>query len=85
MQRLGYKKYVSQGGDWGAIISQVMAVQAPAGLLGIHTNMPGTVPPSVLKLIRNREPAPGHLLRRGEDGLRRGSSTSTGRASAMPR
>ncbi len=58
MQRLGYKRYVSQGGDWGAIISQVMAVQAPAGLLGIHTNMPGTVPPSVLRLIRNREPAP---------------------------
>src|SRR5215203_7091145 len=37
MQRLGYKEYVSQGGDWGAIISEVMAVQAPEGLLGIHT------------------------------------------------
>jgi pimeloyl-ACP methyl ester carboxylesterase len=58
MQRLGYKQYVSQGGDWGAIISEVMAVQAPAGLLGIHTNMPGTVPPSVLRLIRNRDPVP---------------------------
>ena len=58
MQRLGYKRYVSQGGDWGAIISQVMAVQAPQGLLGIHINMPGTVPPGVLRLIRNREPAP---------------------------
>ena len=58
MQRLGYQRYVSQGGDWGAIISQVMAVQAPAGLLGIHTNMPGTVPQSVLRLIRNRDPAP---------------------------
>lgn len=58
MKRLGYKDYVSQGGDWGAIISQVMAVQAPAGLLGIHTNMPGTTPPAVLRLIRNREPAP---------------------------
>jgi pimeloyl-ACP methyl ester carboxylesterase len=58
MQRLGYKQYVSQGGDWGAIISEVMAVQAPQGLLGIHINMPGTVPPSVLKLIRDREPAP---------------------------
>jgi pimeloyl-ACP methyl ester carboxylesterase len=53
MQRLGYTNYFSQGGDWGAIISEVMAVQAPEGLLGIHTNMPGTVPPS-----RNREPAP---------------------------
>ena len=58
MRRLGYQRYVSQGGDWGAIISQVMAVQAPEGLLGIHTNMPGTTPPSVLQLIRNREPAP---------------------------
>ena len=58
MQRLGYKRYVSQGGDWGAIISEVMAVQAPQGLLGIHINMPGTVPPSVLRLIRNRDPVP---------------------------
>ena len=58
MQRLGYKRYVSQGGDWGAIISEVLAVQAPEGLLGIHVNMPGTVPPDVLRLIRNREPAP---------------------------
>ena len=58
MRRLGYERYVSQGGDWGAIISQVMAVQAPPGLLGIHTNMPGTTPPVVLRLIRNREPAP---------------------------
>jgi pimeloyl-ACP methyl ester carboxylesterase len=58
MQRLRYERYVSQGGDWGAIISEVMAVQAPAGLLGIHINMPGTVPPSVLRLIRNRDSAP---------------------------
>jgi pimeloyl-ACP methyl ester carboxylesterase len=58
MQRLGYQQYVSQGGDWGAIISEVMAVQAPLGLLGIHINMPGTVPASVLRLVRNREPAP---------------------------
>jgi pimeloyl-ACP methyl ester carboxylesterase len=59
MLRLGYERYVSQGGDWGAIISEVLAVQAPEGLLGIHVNMPGTVPPDVLRLIRNREPAPG--------------------------
>jgi hypothetical protein len=58
MQRLAYKRYVSQGGDWGAIISEVMAVQAPKGLMGIHINMPGTVPPTVLRLIRNREPVP---------------------------
>jgi pimeloyl-ACP methyl ester carboxylesterase len=58
MVRLGYEEYVSQGGDWGAIISEVLAVQAPKGLLGIHINMPGTVPPDVLRLIRNRDPAP---------------------------
>ena len=58
MHRLGYQHYVSQGGDWGAIISEVMAVQAPPGLLGIHINMPGTVPPSVLSLIGNSQPAP---------------------------
>ncbi len=58
MRRLGYARYVSQGGDWGAIISQVMAVQAPPGLLGIHINMPGTVPTSVLRLVRNGDPAP---------------------------
>jgi pimeloyl-ACP methyl ester carboxylesterase len=58
MRRLGYQKYVSQGGDWGAIISQIMAVQAPPGLMGIHINMPGTTPPSVLRLIQNRDPVP---------------------------
>jgi pimeloyl-ACP methyl ester carboxylesterase len=58
MQRLGYPRYVSQGGDWGAIIAQIMGAQAPPGLMGIHTNMPGTVPPSVVKLVRSREPVP---------------------------
>lgn len=58
MRRLGYSRYVSQGGDWGAIISEVMAVQAPPGLLGIHINMPGTVPDDVLKLVRAHQPAP---------------------------
>ncbi len=58
MRRLGYARYVAQGGDWGAIISEVMAAQAPAGLLGVHTNMPGTVPPDIVKRVRNREPVP---------------------------
>jgi pimeloyl-ACP methyl ester carboxylesterase len=58
MQRLGYTHYVSQGGDWGAIVSEVMALQAPAGLLGIHINMPGTTPANVLRLIRNGDPVP---------------------------
>lgn len=61
MERLGYTRYVSQGGDWGAIISEIMAVQAPEGLLGIHINMPGTVPPDVVKLVRNREPVPSEF------------------------
>ena len=61
MRRLGYSRYVSQGGDWGAIISQVMAVQAPPGLLGIHINMPGTVPTSVLRLVRNGDPVPAEF------------------------
>jgi pimeloyl-ACP methyl ester carboxylesterase len=61
MQRLDYKQYVSQGGDWGAIISEVMAVQAPQGLLGIHINMPGTVPPSVVNLVRTRQPVPAEF------------------------
>jgi pimeloyl-ACP methyl ester carboxylesterase len=58
MLRLGYSRYVSQGGDWGAIISEVMAVQAPPGLLGIHINMPGTVPPAVVQQVRTRVPVP---------------------------
>jgi pimeloyl-ACP methyl ester carboxylesterase len=58
MRRLGYTRYVAQGGDWGAIISEVMAIQAPAGLLGVHTNMPGTVPPDVVQLVRTRQPVP---------------------------
>ncbi|MDQ0248039.1 pimeloyl-ACP methyl ester carboxylesterase [Sphingomonas kyeonggiensis] len=47
MDRLGYKKYVAQGGDWGDAVNEQMAVQKPAGLLGIHTNMPGTLPNSI--------------------------------------
>jgi len=54
MKRLGYTRYVAQGGDWGAIITDLMGVQAPAGLLGIHSNMAGVVPPDVsLVLARN--------------------------------
>jgi pimeloyl-ACP methyl ester carboxylesterase len=61
MLRLGYTRYVSQGGDWGAIISELLAVQAPEGLVGIHVNMPGTVPPHVLRHLRNFDPAPAEL------------------------
>jgi pimeloyl-ACP methyl ester carboxylesterase len=61
MRRLGYTRYVAQGGDWGAIISEVMAAQAPVGLLAVHTNMPGTVPPEIVKRVRNREPVPAEF------------------------
>jgi pimeloyl-ACP methyl ester carboxylesterase len=47
MHRLGYTRYVAQGGDWGAVITDLMGVQAPEGLLGIHSNMAGVVPPDV--------------------------------------
>src|ERR1700730_10295222 len=60
MQRLGYTKYVAQGGDWGNAISEVMALQQPPGLLGIHTNMAATVPPDVTKVLsRGGPPPPG--------------------------
>jgi pimeloyl-ACP methyl ester carboxylesterase len=61
MVRLGYPHYVSQGGDWGAIISELLAVQAPEGLLAIHVNMPGTVPEDILCHLRNFDPAPAEL------------------------
>jgi len=61
MGRLGYKRYVSQGGDWGSVISDVMARQAPPGLLGIHVNMPATVPTDVAKALTCGEPAPSGL------------------------
>jgi pimeloyl-ACP methyl ester carboxylesterase len=61
MKRLGYKQYVAQGGDWGALITEQMAVQAPPGLLGIHTNMPGAVPPEIDKAAQAGAPAPSGL------------------------
>jgi pimeloyl-ACP methyl ester carboxylesterase len=54
MRRLGYTRFVAQGGDWGAIVTDVMAVQAPEGLIGMHTNMPGVIPPDAsVALARN--------------------------------
>jgi pimeloyl-ACP methyl ester carboxylesterase len=58
MQRLGYTRYVAQGGDWGSPISSAMARQSAAGLLGIHINLPATVPPEVAAALRGGpEPA----------------------------
>ncbi len=61
MARLGYKRYVSQGGDWGSVVANKMAMQKPEGLLGIHVNMPATVPPDVAKALNDGEPAPAGL------------------------
>ena len=47
MERLGYQRYAAQGGDWGALIVDFMGVQAPPGLVGIHTNMAGAIPPEI--------------------------------------
>ncbi len=61
MKRLSYKRYVAQGGDWGAPVSSAMARQAPAGLLGIHINLPATVPPEVAAVLAVGGPAPAGL------------------------
>jgi pimeloyl-ACP methyl ester carboxylesterase len=61
MQRLGYTRYVAQGGDWGAFVVEQMGLQAPAGLLAIHTNMPATVPADVDKALQAGDPPPSGL------------------------
>jgi pimeloyl-ACP methyl ester carboxylesterase len=61
MQRLGYSRYVAQGGDWGNAVTENMALQEPPGLLGIHTNMPATVPADVSKALAVGGPPPTGL------------------------
>jgi pimeloyl-ACP methyl ester carboxylesterase len=61
MKRLGYTRYVAQGGDWGALVVDLMGVQAPPGLLAIHTNMPGAVPPELDKAAFTGAPPPSDL------------------------
>ncbi|WP_404290243.1 epoxide hydrolase family protein [Microvirga sp. RSM25] len=61
MKRLGYTGYVAQGGDWGALIVDLMAVEAPSELLGIHTNMAGTVPADVGNALQVGGPPPAGL------------------------
>jgi len=60
MQRLGYTRYVAQGGDWGNAVTEQMALLRAAGLVGVHTNMPATVPAEIAKLLPNG-PAPASL------------------------
>ena len=61
MKRLGYTNFVAQGGDWGAIITEVMGAQAPPELLGIHTNMANVIPPDLDTLAFSGAPPPAHL------------------------
>jgi pimeloyl-ACP methyl ester carboxylesterase len=61
MKRLGYTHYVAQGGDWGSPVSSAMARQAPAGLLGIHINLPAVVPPEIAAVLAAGGPAPAGL------------------------
>jgi len=61
MKRLGYTKFVAQGGDWGSLIVQLMGVEAPPELAGIHTNMPGAVPPEIDKAAFAGAPPPPDL------------------------
>src|SRR6201996_5169605 len=61
MKRLGYQQYVAQGGDWGAVIVDFMGLQAPAGLLGIHTNMAGVFPAEIDAAAFSGAPTPPGL------------------------
>jgi len=56
MKRLGYTHFVAQGGDWGAVVTDMIGVEAPPELLGIHSNMPATVPPEVVLALRAGDP-----------------------------
>ena len=61
MRRLGYDRYVAQGGDWGNAVTEQMALLEPEGLVGIHTNMAATVPDAIETALENHEPAPADL------------------------
>jgi len=58
MKRLGYQHFVAQGGDWGAVVTDMIGVQAPPELLGIHTNMPGAIPAEIDRASQANAPAP---------------------------
>ncbi|MBL3256061.1 epoxide hydrolase, partial [Klebsiella pneumoniae] len=61
MRRLGYDRFVAQGGDWGAVVTDMMGVQAPPELIGIHSNMPGAIPAEIDQAALAGLPAPEGL------------------------
>jgi pimeloyl-ACP methyl ester carboxylesterase len=86
MQRLGYERYVSQGGDCGSVISHRMALQNVSGLVGIHVNMPGTVPKEIAAILASGGPAPEGLSddeRKAFDALDTFYKDSSGYAAMM--
>ena len=86
MKRLGYERYVAQGGDWGNAVTEQMALLKPDGLLGIHTNMPATVPPDVSKALASGGPKPAGLSAeedRAYDILKHFFATGVGYANEM--
>ena len=86
MKRLGYTRFVAQGGDWGNAVSEQMALLKPEGLLGIHTNMPATVPPDVSRALATGGPEPSGLSadeKKAYDVLDHFYATGTGYAGEM--
>ena len=61
MKRLGYDRFLAQGGDWGALMTEIIGVMAPPELVAIHTNMPSTVPPEIFQALRDNNGPPAGL------------------------
>jgi pimeloyl-ACP methyl ester carboxylesterase len=83
MKRLGYTRFVAQGGDWGAAITEQMGVQAPPELLGVHTNMPSAVPAEIFQALPSHNPPSG--FRPTKNTLSNGSTSSSPTAWHTPR